>query len=340
MTSLLIVGLLLASYTDLAYATLDLKVDNTGSFTVFLDGTELFQSTEVILGDKSASAGSLKPAFGIEKESGEDALGKYSAQTIKWASGGNATMMHTSFRQYDADDNQIVFEQFFPRELTQSEIGSSNLSSLSLFPAFEKTGVELDCFAYHGVFAKLKACNVSSYHESHQGGAPLVIYNSTDPTLPMVVFSPLNQPKAHHMAATDKLFGAGVKATVELIPAGWSQTFLLSAGKGINDGMMAWGDRMLKFTGKPRADMYKDVTHGKIGFWTDNGGYYHYDTGVKNQTYEQVLPEVTTHSTLLPYTDMHNPRFFSLRSRPTTTRSGSPSDTGSSILGSIPRMEA
>ena len=34
--------------------------------------------------------------------------------------------------------------------------------------------------------------------------------------------------------------------------------------------MMAWGDRMLKFTGKPRADMYTDLTHSTIGFWTDN----------------------------------------------------------------------
>ena len=42
------------------------------------------------------------------------------------------------------------------------------------------------------------------------------------------------------------------------IPSGWSQLFLLSAGSGITDGMMAWGDRMLKFTGKPSADPYQD----------------------------------------------------------------------------------
>lgn len=51
--------------------------------------------------------------------------------------------------------------------------------------------------------------------------------------------------------------------------------FILPAGVGINDGMMAWGDRMLRFTGKPRADMYRDTTHSTIGFWTDNGGMTH-----------------------------------------------------------------
>merc|ERR1719445_679068 len=87
-------------------------------------------------------------------------------------------------------------------------------------------------------------------------------------------------------------FGAGIKSTVDIIPAGWSQLFILSAGVGINNGMMAWGDRMLKYTGKPRADMYRDVTHSTIGFWTDNGGYYHYSTGNKSENYEQVLPKV------------------------------------------------
>ena len=29
--------------------------------------------------------------------------------------------------------------------------------------------------------------------------------------------------------------------------------------KCVNDGMMAWGDRMLKYTGKPRADMYNRI---------------------------------------------------------------------------------
>ena len=40
--------------------------------------------------------------------------------------------------------------------------------------------------------------------------------------------------------------GIGVKATVGMVPAGWSQRSVLSAGFGIGDGMMAWGERLLK----------------------------------------------------------------------------------------------
>ena len=36
------------------------------------------------------------------------------------------------------------------------------------------------------------------------------------------------------------------------------------------------------------------MTHSTIGFWTDNGGYYHYALGNKSMgtTYEEVLPKV------------------------------------------------
>jgi hypothetical protein len=60
------------------------------------------------------------------------------------------------------------------------------------------------------------------------------------------------------MTSSEDHFGAGIKSAVTTIPAGTSQLFALFAGVGINDGMMAWGDRMPKYTGKKRAYMYRD----------------------------------------------------------------------------------
>lgn len=141
----------------------------------------------------------------------------------------------------------------------------------------------------------MKGCTLSTYQESHAGGAPLTVYDGGNASLPMTVFSPLSSPLAHHMASTPDFVGAGVKATVETVPAGWEQSFVLSGGVGIQSGMMQWGDRVLRYTGKSRADMYKDDTHGKIGFWTDNGGFYHYSIGANKSlgaNYEEVLPKV------------------------------------------------
>jgi len=136
-----------------------------------------------------------------------------------------------------------------------------------------------------------------------QGGVPLVVYDPTDERLPMTIFAPLTTPKAQHMVTDQHTFGAGVKATAALIPAGWSQAWILSGGLGINEGFQAWGDRVLALSGKRRADPYRDATHATIGYWTDNGGYYHYSTGngsrpaangsmVYARSYEEVLPEV------------------------------------------------
>ena len=172
----------------------------------------------------------------------------------------------------------------------------TKLAARTIFPSFDKKlSKQLDAFAYHNLQPGLEDHTLANYKDSHMGGQPLVLYDHANSSLPMVVFSPLNQPMAHHMAADDTLIGAGVKDSIKDIPAGWKQSFILSAGVGIKDGMMAWGDHMLAHTGKKRADMYKDDTHGKIGFWTDNGGFYHYAVGTNasvGTTYMEVLPKV------------------------------------------------
>ena len=175
----------------------------------------------------------------------------------------------------------------------------THTNARTIFPLFNRpTGTEkdLNCFSYHGVFPQLKDCTLSTYTDSHAGGFPLTIYDHSNTTLPSVTFSPLDYPVAQHMAATSEFWGAGIKSDVEVIPKGYTQSWILSAGSGgIRDGMMAWGNRVLTFTGKKRADMYKDDTSAKIGFWTDNGGFYHYAVGSNasvGTTYMEVLPKV------------------------------------------------
>jgi hypothetical protein len=271
---------------------LGLRLNPNGTFLISYEGQLWFEGGEVAV-DGHSSAGDLTPMGPPKSGIGADTLGDYKSMSIDWAF-EEKHLITTSFRKYPADEGVIVFEQFFPAALTSA--AKASLNAQTIFPGFLRNPGPTDdfsCFSYHGVFPRLHPETVSKYSDSHQGGAPLAIYDRRNASLPMVVFSPLNFPKAHHMASSSSFFGAGVKSTVETIPAGWSQLFILSAGVGINDGMMAWGDRMLKYTGKRRADMYRDPTHATIGFWTDNGGYYHYSTGTnKSATYEEVLPKV------------------------------------------------
>ncbi|CAE8643087.1 unnamed protein product [Polarella glacialis] len=301
---------------------LELQVATDGSFTIDLHGQRWLTGGEVrVAGLSSATGGGLVLASRTQS-SGLDQFGKFQAQTLQWAAASASlasegaekkkkTLMRTTFRTYPEDPGLLVFEQYFPNEIKLEAARPWGCPAVecdadrscdpgrpaSLFPSFRSdTDADKDCFSYHGKFPALEKCTLSTYNVSHQGGAPLIVYTPGDVAgaglAPMTVFSPLTQPKAQHMFSGDGLIGAGVKSTVKVIPAGWRQLFMLSAGAGINDGMMAWGDRVLRFTRKPRTNLYRDKVHSTIGFWTDNGGYYHYSTGLANESYEEALPKV------------------------------------------------
>ena len=299
-------------------ASLSLTVETNGGFTIVHDGRTWLAGGDYRVNGLSSSAGTLALLSPPTTSGGSDPLGRFKATTLVWGdpNAGDRALMHTTFRTYPSDPAVIVFEQFFPHEINLKEpaalpslgcvgIGKQCAGASTLFPSFwrgqanddhdESNGSRrLHTLSYHGVFPQLKAEPFAEYAPSHQGGVPLVLYNASDAALPMVVFSPLTLPKAQHMDALPKgPVGIGVKDTAHLIPANHSTLAILSAGSGINSGMMAWGDRMLKFHAvKARVDKYRDQTHATLGFWTDNGGYYHYATGQPNKTYEEVFPEV------------------------------------------------
>ena len=64
------------------------------------------------------------------------------------------------------------------------------------------------------------------------------------------------------------------------IPAGYAHpTVLVGAHGGPTPALMAWGDVLLAKTGKTRtnyANHPTDLSLTHIGYWTDNGAWYHY----------------------------------------------------------------
>jgi hypothetical protein len=316
----------------------------TSSATLDDTFTTWLWSAETRLGDWNSADGTLVVS-GVEKGTGSDVFGPYDVITLRWNSPDSEDSLddqsfvwHTSFRTYKNDPSMIVLEQYFPNRFENKPFSerSNQLAAVSLFPSFQRsppTTFALACFSYHEIFAQMKYCHLADYKETILGGSPLVMYNETDPTLPTLILSPLNWPMAQQMASSSTMFGAGIKANVTEIPAGWSQQFLVSASHGMSNAFLDWGDRMLMMKKKKVAvkhgsgvaareavdptsptlnnnhlrvpspfpthdkeqrpdNMYRDPTHSTIGFWTDNGGYYHYNTGFENGTYEDVLPKV------------------------------------------------
>ncbi|KAJ8609762.1 hypothetical protein CTAYLR_010732 [Chrysophaeum taylorii] len=169
--------------------------------------------------------------------------------------------------------NSFIFEQHFPE----------GLEGTTVWPRFKPSTRR--CFTYHGDFPQMASGTLETYQASDQGGLPLVVFDEET----VSILSPLENPKAQRAVAV----GVGIKTSA---PAGWTQRWILTFGSSMRRTFDDWGATvlaLLNVTNDLRFNMYRDPVHATIGFWTDNGGYYHYSTGLwPNQTYEQVLPLV------------------------------------------------
>eukprot|EP00635_Sarcinochrysidales_sp_CCMP3193_P006965 CAMPEP_0118914238 /NCGR_PEP_ID=MMETSP1166-20130328/14663_1 /TAXON_ID=1104430 /ORGANISM="Chrysoreinhardia sp, Strain CCMP3193" /LENGTH=758 /DNA_ID=CAMNT_0006853807 /DNA_START=30 /DNA_END=2306 /DNA_ORIENTATION=- len=268
---------------------LEVSVSPGGSVVV-RSGSLVLETVDVFLGNLSASGGGLRLEGGPRSESGEDVLGRFNKTTLEWNG------MDTAVKAY-AD--LVVFEQFFPERIVKPLNASSSLACTG-FPLFRRPSSK--CFAYHGVFPAMGTCDEAT----HQGGLPLVVYDTEG----ALVFSSLENHKAQHAATSKDWVGAGVKAGVDEIPQGWTQRFVVVEGKtpSMRDTFDAWGAALREWSGssdkrRMANNAYRDVAHSGLGFWTDNGGYYHYygpsDPSGKNNngtptatTYEEVLTSV------------------------------------------------
>jgi hypothetical protein len=114
---------------------------------------------------------------------------------------------------------------------------------------------------------------------------PLILYSDD---LDVLVFSPMD----HFFTAWIELrAGAihyGVEGDVERIPAGFAPRFLLVEGHGMVNTLERWGDLLLADRSRQRVDRYADTGLSTLGYWTDNGAYYYYQTE-PGQNYEDTL---------------------------------------------------
>jgi hypothetical protein len=100
------------------------------------------------------------------------------------------------------------------------------------------------------------------------------------------------------------------------VEPGWSMSFVLAGSKagGVNAAFEEWGDKLLHRYGKSRVTTWRDYSLNYLGYSTDNGAYYYYQTeghtpgkrisqqqddgkwSGPGQDYQQTLIDVKTYS--------------------------------------------
>eukprot|EP00052_Salpingoeca_macrocollata_P034590 m.12039 g.12039 ORF g.12039 m.12039 type:complete len:746 (-) comp6683_c0_seq1:50-2287(-) len=277
-----------------AASDLGLNVGSDGSYTVSIGGKTWLRSADtfVTVNGKTLVANADLKMKSSKPISGEDVGGSYTGTDIEWDTGSGS--FHTAFRLYQS---HIVFAQLFPDALNNTNISDGD-GVQSSFPSFhiESNGVDRGVATFKGDMCG-GGSGVTSYPPKEEkfigngisGSGPLVLFTKDLNT--STVLSSYSNFMSHSQAVNNNVLSYGVMGKVTSIPANYVLETVLVLSSGVNQAMEEWGDLLLKVYGKDRDGYKNDYAMNYLGYSTDNGAYYYYQTE-PNKNYEDTLIDV------------------------------------------------
>jgi hypothetical protein len=222
------------------------------------------------------------------------------------AAGCAGTRLNASF-VYHMDEDAIEFEQSFPDGANRTggapqpecaacaRVGKSTSVPLSEFPAFRSapgTALHdrLGWYQWAGTFSNARSAGGVGLTQpalakrekgfaGGQEGGPLVLFEEGAAHGRALVLSVSSQwfgtvlgMRPPKYSRHNSLVG-GVQGDVESIPASHAASFVVVGGNaGINAAMSRFGAVLQRKFGTSK--LRHDVVTERLGYWTDNGGYY------------------------------------------------------------------
>ncbi len=217
----------------------------------------------------------------ITKEKKEDKFGQFKQTKVSCELANTDIEIILTIRKY-IQKSFVTFTLSAPKGLKDMATGTYE-DLITGFPSFYNESPNTNVFTYrHAIF-----CPPSRKIDATS--APVVLY---DDDLNCVIISPLDGFLNTAISEDDDgRINCGIQGEITELPKGYSQTFILYFGKGINKPMEELGDILLEYHGSHRKSQYADIVCSHLGFWTDNGAYYYYKTE-KGMNYEDTLVAV------------------------------------------------
>eukprot|EP00756_Hemistasia_phaeocysticola_P006011 Hpha_TRINITY_DN13618_c0_g1::TRINITY_DN13618_c0_g1_i1::g.122626::m.122626 len=284
----------LAATAAAAAAGLDVVQQADGSFRVLVDNEVWFQSGKPSL----HNYGTLELLGSMPDERGG----------LRHTWGASGVKMETHI-DVNHEDGYAVFTQSFPEGAQNLSTGDKDKITTAfpvLVPQWESPkGV----VAYQGdmtgdgVKSGAWSASAGKWHKTEgstvigegiSGTGPVVVF-STDLTRSLVL-SPFSQfMAASQTFSSDSGLSYGVMGMVGSLPKGFSLQTVVVLGSGVNSAMQTWGDVLLAKSGKQRYAYKNDLAMQTLGYSTDNGAYYYYQTE-PGKNYEDTLHDVKKYS--------------------------------------------
>ena len=204
--------LLLTLAACAAAQQLDLQLSEDGSFEIAFDGVAWLRGGDVLVDGRSAAAGDFTLAART-RGAGVDALGAFAATSFFWEADCFELAINATFKTYADDPSIVVFEQAFPHGSGRRRRGAARRRRRAhALPGVRARGARRRAGArVLRVPRRLPAdgeLHARGLRGERAGRRAAVLYDAraAGGALPMLVFSPLDRPKAQHMATTDRLF--------------------------------------------------------------------------------------------------------------------------------------
>ncbi|XP_046547192.1 uncharacterized protein LOC124257216 [Haliotis rubra] len=202
----------------------------------------------------------------------------------------------------------VIFQQMFPGGAADTSTGDPD-KVVSGFPSFQipESEPRLGYLSYGGLmFGDDKKLGVFTADKAKlQSGlvsGPLVLFDKDNN---VVITAPFSQFMAASMFqdVDRKRVSWGIFGGAELLPTGYTyETIMYYSSNGINAAMSDWGSLMRRYYGKDNAYRQSDLTLNYVGYWTDGGAYYYYNTE-PGKNYEETILDVRAYvnRTGIPY---------------------------------------
>ncbi|CAG0900286.1 unnamed protein product [Darwinula stevensoni] len=119
---------------------------------------------------------------------------------------------------------------------------------------------------------------------------PLVLFDRSAKALVMSPFDSFMSANAYHDRAGSSVH-FGVMGRAEGVPAGHGTRTILHHGEGVNAAVFDWGRALQTYYGR---EQVSDFTTDYLGYYTDNGAFYYYNTE-EGMNYEETVLAVVDH---------------------------------------------
>ncbi|CAF1382632.1 unnamed protein product, partial [Adineta ricciae] len=130
--------------------------------------------------------------------------------------------------------------------------------------------------------------------ESGIESGPIVIFNLTQQGEgDLLILSPFSQFMSSSFVQTNtSTLEYGVLGSILSIPSNYNHSMMVFySPNGINLGIREWGQMMQKEYNRTQKYRSADLTINYLGYYTDNGGYYYYNTE-KGVNYEETMVDI------------------------------------------------